>query len=252
MYKLDHIVHFVDKPETLIDQLSNVGVHTVLGGKHEMWGTYNTLSYFQDLSYIEFIGIFDQQLFKKSAREPFTLHETYEKRQRKNGFNRIALRTNTIDEDAKKLKEAQFLVYGPQVFSRKRPDGTVITWKLLHFGKKDQEIDYPFLIEWDRKDEERYEELVSSGSVSKHPLGELKIDSIVFKVNDLEKISQWARLFNFQIESSNKLLKMELPNTILFFYFSENNVNNIEEVIISGANKEKIVEIENAKYKFIL
>ena len=83
MYKLDHIVHFVDQPEALIDQMNDIGVHTVLGGRHEMWGTYNSLSYFHDLSYIEFIGIFDEELFKKSAKEPYTLHETYEKRTEK-------------------------------------------------------------------------------------------------------------------------------------------------------------------------
>ncbi len=112
MYKLDHIVHFVEQPEKLVDQMNAIGVHTVLGGRHEMWGTYNSLSYFNDLSYIEFIGIFDEELFSKSAKKPFTLHETYEKRQRENGFNRIALRTNTIEEDAKRLQKQdyQFLV----------------------------------------------------------------------------------------------------------------------------------------------
>lgn len=252
VYKLDHIVHFVNKPESLIDQMSILGVHTVLGGRHEMWGTYNSLSYFHDLSYIEFIGIFDEELFKKSANEPFTLHETYEKRSRQNGFNRIALRTNTIEEDAKRLKEAGLTVYGPQLFSRKRPDGTVVSWKLLHFGNKGQEIDYPFLIEWDREDEERYKDLTNSGSLSVHPLGNLKIDSITFTVNDLKKVSLWVKLFNLQVESSDKHIKFMMPNCNLLFYLNENSANNIKEVIISGANKEKIIEIENAKYKFIL
>ena len=252
MYKLDHIVHFVSKPESLIKQMSDEGVLTVLGGKHEMWGTYNSLCYFDNLSYIEFIGLFDEEMFKQSAKEPFTLHETYENRHRKNGFTRIALRTNSIEEDAIKLKAAGLTVYGPQSFSRKRPDGTIVSWKLLHFGIEGQNVDFPFLIEWNREDRERYDDLINSGALSGHPLGSLRIHSIVFEVTNLEPIKQWANLFNFTLETTDNGLLLATPNCNLSFYSNTNSQNNIKEVIISGAKQEKIIEIENAKYSFIV
>lgn len=252
VYKLDHIVHFVEKPEKLVNQMNAYGVHTVAGGRHEIWGSYNSLSYFDDLSYIEFIGIYDEKLFTQAAKNPFTLFETYEKRNRENGFTRIALRTNKIEEDAKRLRDVGLTVFGPDSFSRKRPDGSTVSWKLLHFGLEGQEIDFPFLIEWDDEDQERVDELVKNGTVRNHSLGNLKIKEVIFSVSSLEIAKRWSKLFNFEVESSDTFLKIKTPNCNLLFTPNSDNQNIIKEVLISGANEEKIVEIENANYKFIL
>ena len=55
-FSFDHLVWFHHKPEKAIQPLSEKGIQVVHGGRHETWGTYNTLSYF-GLSYIEFLGI---------------------------------------------------------------------------------------------------------------------------------------------------------------------------------------------------
>ena len=55
-FTFDHLVWFYKNPEYAINPLSAKGIHAVKGGRHESWGTYNSLSYF-DLSYIEFLGI---------------------------------------------------------------------------------------------------------------------------------------------------------------------------------------------------
>ncbi len=251
MYKLDHIVHFVNKPETVINQMNAIGVHTVLGGRHEMWGTYNALSYFDNLSYIEYIGIFDEDLFKKSAREPYTLHETYEKRNRENGFNRIAFRTNNIEEDARNLNAAGLTVYGPDTFSRKRPDGSIVQWKLLHFGLEEQSIDFPFLIEWESEESVRYDELVGSSLLKEHKLGNLKVKEIIINVSNIETIKKWAQLLNFKLEITSEFVELETQNCNLLFNIDSNGDNKIKEVIIHGATEEKVIEIENAIYKFI-
>lgn len=251
MYKLDHVVHFVSRPENLIDQMNELGVYTVPGGRHEMWGTYNSLSYFHNLSYIEFIGIFDEELFRQSAKEPFTLHETYENRLRKNGLNRIALRTNHIEEDAKRLKAAGYFVNGPATFSRKRPDGSIVSWKLLHFGFDGQELEFPFLIEWENDDQTRFDELTNSGTISEHVLGKLTIKEVIFNVSNLELAKEWAQVFDFKVESTNTEIKILSPNCNFIFITNVDEPNHIKEVVISGASKEFNIEIENAKYKFI-
>ena len=56
----DHLVHFVENPNEAIEVLKEKGIHAIKGGEHQNGQTYNTLSYF-DLSYIEFIGVFDKQ-----------------------------------------------------------------------------------------------------------------------------------------------------------------------------------------------
>ncbi|WP_346235639.1 VOC family protein [Lysinibacillus telephonicus] len=253
MYLLDHIVHFVDKPEQLVEETKKIGLYTVNGGKHGMWGTYNSLSYF-GLSYIEFIGIFDDELFEKSALEPFTLHESYKKRNRKNGFTRIALRTTSIEADAQKLKDAGLVVHGPETFSRTRPDGSVLKWKLLHFGNENQEIEFPFLIQWEGSDSDRYDELVKKETIGEHPLGNLKIEEVSYVVENLKSVKEWAELFNFDLDINETYIKLKAPNCVIGFYKNTNdknsNINQITEVIISGAKEQKEIELEGASYKF--
>ncbi|NLY80131.1 MAG: VOC family protein [Lysinibacillus sp.] len=250
MYLLDHIVHFVNKPESMVVKTKEMGLHTVEGGKHEMWGTYNSLCYF-GLSYIEFIGVFDEALIEKSAQIPYTLHHSYKKRNNANGLTRIALRTTTIDKDAEQLREAGFEVIGPDSFSRVRPDGSVLTWKLLHFGKKDLLFDFPFLIQWDGTDEERYEALVNNGTIQQHPLGNLQIDEVSFEVKDLKIAEGWAEVFQFNIlESAESYIKLKAPNCAFSFHKVDGK-NEIVKVKIVGAKEEKEVVLEEGKYIFV-
>lgn len=250
MYHLDHIVHFVDQPENLVEITKGIGLHTVEGGKHEVWGTYNSLCYF-GLAYVEFIGIFDDELLEKSALKPYTLHESFVKRNRQNGFTRIALRTNTIEADAEKFRAVGLDVNGPESFSRIRPDGTKLTWKLLHFGKADFPVDYPFFIQWEGTDENRYEELKNNGTIDDHILGNLQIEEISYQVEDLNIAREWATLFNFTVvEESNNFIKLKAPNCIIGFYLSKDEQNEISRIIISGANEEKEVLIEKGCYQF--
>nr|WP_106778815.1 VOC family protein [Lysinibacillus timonensis] len=249
MYYLDHIVHFVEKPEQMVEKTNEIGLHTVVGGKHSMWGTYNSLCYF-GLSYIEFIGIYNEELFHKSAKEPYTLHQTYAKRNRKNGFNRIALRTNTIDHDAERLKKIGFTVYGPDSFSRTRPDGSVITWKLLHFGQHEQDMDYPFLIQWEGDDISRYEELEQLGTIKQHPLGNLKIIEISIEVKNIVIAETWARVFQYDIKKNENTATIFSPNCHFKFIQNEDAQNEITEVVIAGSTNDQEVILENAKYRF--
>lgn len=246
MYELDHIVHFVDKPEDLVDETKKIGLHTVLGGKHEMWGTYNSLCYF-GFTYIEFIGVFDEALLEKSAAIPHTLHESYKKRHYKNGFTRLAFRTSTIEEDAVRLLKEGYEVDGPQHFSRVRPDGSIVKWQLLHFGKKDVAVDFPFLIQWEGTDEERFDELVKLGTIVEHPLGDLKIKEITYSVKDESVAQDWARVFGLETVENKNAITLFLPNCHITFKKSDEN--EIADVLIAGAKVEKDVVIEEATYK---
>ncbi|MFC7685053.1 VOC family protein [Ureibacillus sp. GCM10028918] len=248
MYLLDHLVHFVEKPERLIESASELGLHTVKGGKHEMWGTYNSLCYF-DLSYIEFIGIYDKNLFEKSASEPYTLHETYKKMKYQNGVVRIALRTNFIDKAAENLELLGYEVYGPDEFSRTRPDGSVLKWKLLHFGKKGQILDFPFIIQWEGEDNDRFKDLVESGTIKPHQLGHVQIKEIQFEVEDLSTATEWGKVFEFEVEDAHSSKTVKMPNCLLKFKKIEDD-NKIAQITISGAVEEKEVTLEGTKYLF--
>ncbi|MDN4493788.1 VOC family protein [Ureibacillus aquaedulcis] len=248
MYLLDHLVHFVEKPEKLVETTREHGIHTVNGGKHEMWGTYNSLCYFE-LSYIEFIGIFDEALFEKSALEPFTLHETYKKKNFQNGVVRIALRTENIEKAAENLRLLSYEVHGPEKFSRTRPDGTILKWKLLHFGKTGQSLDFPFVIQWDGDDDQRFQELVESGVIKPHPIGDLQIKEIEIEVGDLSIAAEWGKVFGLEVEGTDSIRTIKIANCELKFKAVDGN-NKISQITISGAQEEKELIIEGTSYLF--
>lgn len=250
MYPFDHIVHFVDDPKKMVKQTKSLGLHTVEGGRHEMWGTYNSLCYF-GLSYIEFIGVFDELLLEQSAKVPYTLHETYFKRNKQKGFTRLALRTTTIEQDVEKFRKAGLNVFGPDSFSRVRPDGSTLNWKLLHFGKEKLALDYPFLIQWEDSDEDRWDDLWRNGTIKNHPLGKLAFKEIVLFVEDLQIAKEWAQLFQFTIHYKNNHFVQLLSPNCLYTFVKTKDKNEIGEIILSGAKNEQSIIIEKGKYTFL-
>lgn len=258
------MVHFVKSPEQAMEQLQKHGLHVVMGGKHEAWGTYNALSYF-GLSYVELIGIFDEELFLQAAKQKYTLQESYERNLRQNGFTRFAIRTTTIDEDAQKFKEAGYEVIGPTKCSRTREDGTCIRWQLLHIGLPNRKFDFPFFIQWDESDEHREEEYKKRGIIAQHKLGNLAIQEIHFVVPNFQPVERLAKLFEVMVEmkeddSANcEVMAIQLPNVKLIFSrplgggaAKEEMLNDgygIQKIVLAGSNEQKNIAFDGAFYE---
>lgn len=191
--KFDHAVHFVDHPGQIPAELAERGIHAVQGGRHEQIGTYNALTYF-DLSYIEWIGIFDRQLLPPHRdTEKYGLIETLYKDGYREGLSRIALRTGQIEELAARLAAKGLEVIGPVDCSRKRPDGKLLQWKLLFAGTPEEGLPLPFFIQWEESDEARREDLVLSGTIQEHSLGPVSLQYVAFAVRDLEQtVRDWT------------------------------------------------------------
>lgn len=213
----DHLVHQVQSPENTKIFLNKRNIHTVNGGQHTMWGTFNTLSYF-GLNYIEQIAIYDRQLFENAVKLPYSLHYTFKHTNERYGFSRIALRTKNIKEEGQRLRALGFEVYGPDACSRTRPDGSVVEWKLLHFGKPGLEIDFPFLIEWADTDEERVAQLKANGAIkSDQPIS---MESVQFYVKNVQAtVKLWREVLQLpEPEQQEKFISLHLPNMRLDFY----------------------------------
>ncbi|WP_042473525.1 VOC family protein [Bacillus ndiopicus] len=263
MYELDHIVHFVEKPERTLEEMKAYGFHAVQGGQHKQWGTYNTLSYF-DLTYIEWIGIDNESQFEIAAKQPYTLHETYEKKGRENGFARMAIRTTTIEQDAKMFRDAGLHVKGPERFSRTRPDGSVVSWQLLHIGHPEQRFDFPFFIQWDVSSEERRAEYSALNIIAPHPKGNLNLTEVVYLVNRLDFIKQLQLLGNLhseeQFDEQLNAVKytLYLSNAKIVCYCAQGEGEvwdailadglGMHTVIFEGAFEEQTIICENATY----
>ena len=237
----DHIVHQVPSPEETMAFLNARGIHTVKGGQHTMWGTYNTLSYF-GLSYIEQIAVYDRALFEEAAKLPYSLHHTFKQNNEEFGFSRIVLRTTTIDREAERLRALGFDVYGPDACSRTRPDGTVVNWKLMHFGKPNLAVDFPFFIEWTDEDDIRLTQLENSGAWKRQQ--SLEMTSIRFKVKDVgETVSLWQQVLQLPQTVEGEVISLHLPNMRLDFYSGNDVVTDQKQgpfaVTLTDQSKEK-------------
>lgn len=143
----DHLVWFFKNPEKAISPLKQRGLHAVKGGRHESWGTYNTLTYF-GLSYIEFLGIENLSIAEKHGENRLVTQIVEQlAKERREGPAKVALRTNQIEELAKKFKAEGLTVYGPLTGERVRADGQVIRWSLLFPEYAENKVSLPFFIE---------------------------------------------------------------------------------------------------------
>lgn len=232
-FELDHIVHFVRSPEAAATAFLQLGLKAVAGGRHEMWGTYNTLCYF-GLSYIEWIGVFDDRLLEQSAEQPYTLHATYKNKGYREGLTRVALRTTAIKDVAQYFQELGLEVYGPDVFSRTKPDGTVVSWQLLHIGSKQRELDYPFFIQWDEQDEERLYTLQSKNALNKGHISYVK-----FQIkNASEAATEWARLLQGEIQQQTDVSSVVRIGNIYFEFEQSTQEAGLSQIKISGTELE--------------
>ncbi|MDQ0201528.1 VOC family protein [Neobacillus ginsengisoli] len=224
-FSFDHLVWFFKKPEEAIPLLKHRGIHGVIGGRHESWGTYNSLIYF-GLSYIEFLGI-ENLLIAEKHEDNRLVTQIVEQLSKENreGPARIAVRTDQIEELAVKLKEEGFTVYGPLPGERVRADGQVIRWSLLFPEYAANKLSPPFFIQWEKTDEGRFSELKEQGLIGSHNTGNSKFESVGFVVHNLDQtIKTWGKLFNLNpsgdfIDSTinARCRKLELPGTKLLF-----------------------------------
>lgn len=265
--QFDHFVHLTPDPLKAAEAFQKLGLHAVQGGKHENLGTYNTLSYF-DLSYVELIGIFDEQLVKEAGSVKYSLRDTFIENNLQSGPQRIALRSNNLQQLAERFKTLGLEVNGPTDFSRKRPDGTLVTWKLLFAGKQDESLRLPFFIEWDEKDNERRTDLTERGVIAPHELGDIQVDGAAFAVRNLEETATlWSEILQLEKGKSYKdeewnakvqRLTVQGGDIILYEPLGTGIVADVLETSgeqlfalqFKGAT-EKTTKITNALYRFI-
>ncbi|GHH99526.1 VOC family protein [Neobacillus kokaensis] len=267
-FAFDHLVIFSNKPENAILPLKNIGIHAVNGGRHENWGTYNSLTYF-GLSYIEFLGVENPSIAEQQEDNRLVteiveklVHET------KEGPAKIAIRTNQLEELAEKFKHEGFKVYGPLPGERIRADGQVIKWSLLFPESNTSELSLPFFIQWEKTDEERHAEFEEQGLIGAHPAGNLTFDNVVFVVRDLEKTLQgWGKLLDLPISEeyidpvlNARCKTLKLAGTGLVFCtpmgdgFAQTVLQEKGEtpflVTLNGTKQEQLFKMQEGYWRF--
>lgn len=255
-FLFDHFVHVVNDPQKAMERCEELGIHAVQGGKHVNLGTYNALSYF-GLSYIEFIGVFSEQLANEAAKVDHGLIKSILDA-KEDGAVRVALRSTDLQADAQRFASLGFEVNGPTDFSRTRPDGSIIKWKLLFIGREGISPELPFFIEWDESDKWRKKDLEKSNAIADHPIGNIALESIGFAVNNgAETAASWSELLNVELgtpfidsELQAKGYPIRIPGGNLIFYEPTDN-GKAASFLQSKGEKPFMVQFSSGERKTI-
>jgi hypothetical protein len=182
---LDHILlgcNSLDRGIAFVEEAT--GVRAAFGGVHPGAGTRNALLSLGENRYLEIIAPDPQQPASADARDLRLLCE-------EPAIVGWAAHRADLDAFASRLKQQGLDVEGPIPGSRKRPDGRLLTWKVMRL-KGDSTQLLPFFIEW------------SAGSIhpsidSPHGCELLRFEAFAPDADARAVSSQW------------KALKLDLP-----------------------------------------
>ncbi len=177
--RFDHAVIAVRDLDEAIQRYRALGFDVSPGGRHTGLGTYNAIIRF-GLDYIELISIFDKTEATARGFQGSALLDFLE--QREGGLVGYALASTDIQQDAGRFRNTGLTAVGPFPMQRMRPDGHLLSWRLLVPEGLSWRRPWPFLIHWDVPDDQR----LSWEKPGVHPNGVTGWVGIAVAVRDLE------------------------------------------------------------------
>jgi catechol 2,3-dioxygenase-like lactoylglutathione lyase family enzyme len=150
--RFDHVVIGVRDLDAAIRRYQHLGFDVRPGGRHTGRGTHNALIRF-GLDYIELLSVYDATEAEATGQRGQNILKWL--REREGLLLGYALATTDIDYEAERLRNTELLVQEPFAMQRRRPDGHLLTWRLLLPGGDSWRRPWPFLIQWDTPDAER-------------------------------------------------------------------------------------------------
>jgi catechol 2,3-dioxygenase-like lactoylglutathione lyase family enzyme len=177
--RFDHAVIGVRDLDEAIRHYRSLGFDVSPGGRHTGLGTHNAIVRF-GLDYLELISIYDESEVDARGFGGKVLFEFLQKRE--GGLLGYALATTDIQQDAEHFQRVGLAAQGPFAMQRMRPDGRLLSWRLLVPGGVSWRQPWPFLIQWDIPDEQR----LSWEKPGTHPNGVTGWTGIAIAVRNLE------------------------------------------------------------------
>ena len=177
--RFDHAVIGVRDLDEAIRRYRSLGFDVSPGGRHTGLGTYNAIVRF-GLDYLELISIYDENEADARGFGGKVLVDFLRKRD--GGLLGYALATTDIEQDAAHFQHVGLAAQGPFAMQRLRPDGRLLSWRLLVPGGVSWREPWPFLIQWDVPDEQR----LSWEKPGAHPNGVTGWTGIAIAVRNLE------------------------------------------------------------------
>ena len=176
--RFDHAVILVGDLAAAIATYERLGFAVSPGGKHEGLGTHNALIRF-GVDYLELLAVHDRELAAATDRGKALLDLTSSG---KGGLASFALATHQIEKDAERFAATGLPAVGPFPMKRMRPDGNLLTWRLVVPNGNSWRVPWPFFIQWDQPDETRLGWERSGG----HANGASRVVGVSVAVKDLD------------------------------------------------------------------
>lgn len=178
--RFDHVVIAVRDLDAAMARFRELGFEVHPGGRHTGLGTYNAIIRF-GLDYLELLSLADREEAIASGPSGRALVEFLGRRE--GGLVGYALATSDIEADAQRLRQTGLEASGPFPMERLRPDGRLLSWRLLVPGGTPWLRPWPFLIQWDAPDDER----LSWERPGNHANGTAGVVGIAVAVADLDR-----------------------------------------------------------------
>ena len=216
MFKLDHVVYFTGKsPDEIVNEQKNIGWHAVIGGSHEKWGTHNALMYVEN-AYIEWLSVKNKDIAKNSGHQLVNL--LLRDISKGEAWGTICLSVDDLDAFDTNIRRAGYETSGVIPAERKTATGNIRRWKMLFVNQQpSSELPLPFFIEWEKGDEDRFNELREDGTILPDN-DKLAITECIFSLKDPAKaLAEWSSLLS--TTSSENIIA--LPNVDLKFIEKE-------------------------------
>ncbi len=176
---LDHAIIAVRDLSGAMQQLEHVlGVTVTPGGEHPEDGTHNAIVRF-GVEYLELISVLDPARAAASERGQAVVQFL----DRGDGLLGFALGTDHLDADMAGIAGRNLRLVGPIPGSRRRPNGTVMTWRRAAVANDLWGHTFPFLIQHDTPMQERRQWAPPEG----HPLGVRGVPLLAVAVAELDQ-----------------------------------------------------------------
>jgi catechol 2,3-dioxygenase-like lactoylglutathione lyase family enzyme len=220
--RLDHVVIGVADLDQAIQAYQQLGFEVRPGGRHTGLGTHNALIRFE-LEYLELLAVYDAAEAVRSGGPGQFMIEYL--RERPGALLGFALASENLDDEVARGVPGQ-----PFAMERARPDGHVLSWRLLIPGEHTWRRPWPFLIQWDTPDQQR----VALDGVGQHANGTVGIGGLRVAARDVPgAIGFYRNQLGLPVTSSS----VALPNCPIEIVQSENDEEGLVEVQLRASER---------------
>jgi hypothetical protein len=187
---IDHIIVCGSDVDRMMEQFESFGLPTEYGGVHDNGITHNGVICFEDGSYVELLGMYDES--QSPRREAFIKNDV--------GPCGWAIEAASIETEAESYAQRGVVTDAPFSMSRVGPSGEVAEWKVSFMGVDEPGQRLPFLIEDTTPRERRIRPTTTNSGTEL-----VGISRVIIGVNDLDRaVAEFRRLFDVSLSSRSE------------------------------------------------